>query len=93
MSSFFKIKAWRSRKYREHVSKYPCIQCGKPGPSDPHHDRRFNNCGTGIKPPDIYLIPLCRECHSSLVLTGFSRIDALEFMVNSINDFLGGRTW
>jgi hypothetical protein len=93
MNSFFKTKAWKSRKYREHVSRYPCIQCGEPGPSDPHHDRRFDNCGTGIKPPDTYLIPLCHECH---VKTGgiiVSPDAALRFMVLSLSEFLGGEPW
>lgn len=63
MGPILKSPKWVDRGYREFVSTFPCLNCGKSGPSDPHHDRRFKNCGVGMKPPDTYLIPLCHECH------------------------------
>ena len=40
-----------------------CVLCHAPA-DDPHHVRthRFGS-GTGIKPDDVYVIPICRPCH------------------------------
>jgi len=78
------------REYREHVSRYACIrpECGRPGPNDPHHDRRFGNCGVSMKPPDIYCIPLCHECHVKTEGLDVDRELALRFMLNSICEFV-----
>jgi len=40
-----------------------CVLCNAPA-DDPHHIRsqRFGS-GVGIKPDDIYVVPVCRGCH------------------------------
>ena len=85
---FAKFPKLVCRNYREHVSRYPCLNCGAPGPSDPHHDRRHGNCGMGMKPPDTYCIPLCHKCH--VLSEGYDvPVDAaLKFMINSITEFI-----
>ena len=50
----------RDAKWLEVVRAEPCMQCGAPGPSDPHHV--FSGL-RGTKTSDIATIPLCRSCH------------------------------
>ena len=45
-----------------------CLGCGRAGPCDPAHLRFATDDeplkpGTGLKPPDWRLVPLCRRCH------------------------------
>jgi hypothetical protein len=44
------------------VRTEPCMHCGHPGPSDPHHVFGGLN---GIKHSDLACIPLCRQCHEA----------------------------
>ena len=54
------------KKYREWIRTQPCV-----GPSCKHaqcdivaaHMRELGNGGTGSKPPDSDLLPLCFYCH------------------------------
>ena len=53
----------RNRKYLDLVRDFPCISCGKPGPSSPHH--AFSGYH-GMKTTDYAAIPLCDgpgSCH------------------------------
>jgi hypothetical protein len=58
----------RDDEHRRWVKLLPCLGCGARPPSDPAH-LRFNTAdeplkhGTGLKPPDHQLVPLCRKCH------------------------------
>ncbi len=53
-------------KYLEWIRRQPCQECGKPGPSDPHHIASdLHQSGMGMKAPDLLAMPLCRMCHSS----------------------------
>ena len=70
MNAFFnpqpKEEFWRSKKYRDFVSRRPCARCGKMNPAglnDPHHERALGGGGTAIKPSDVYLVPLTHDCH------------------------------
>jgi hypothetical protein len=63
MVEYPKPKTFRSKKYLDFIRSKPCFVCGKPGPSDPHHEN-FGFCGSGMKAPDTYTVPLCREHHS-----------------------------
>jgi len=46
--------------YLDHVRQKPCIACGAPPPSDPHH---LLSGVMGGKGSDASCIPLCREHH------------------------------
>ena len=56
-------KRKRNKAYLAFISQLPCIRCGKPGPSEPHHVRLGHNGGMGRKPDDSRALPLCHECH------------------------------
>jgi hypothetical protein len=45
------------------VRELPCAHCGRHGPSDPAHVRLNGKGGIAYKPPDCYVLPLCRTCH------------------------------
>lgn len=55
---FPKIKTYRSEEYKAYIRTLPCIVCGKN--AEPHHEV---GGGTGLKGPDLFCIPLCREHH------------------------------
>jgi hypothetical protein len=57
-----KPTTWRSQAYLNTVRMRPCLACGRPGPSDPHHIS-MGDAGWGMKSSDLAAIPLCRECH------------------------------
>lgn len=61
-----KIKPYRSEKHLAWVRSKPCIACGHPSPSAPHHLISLGSGGTGIKDTDAMTIPLCRICHNLL---------------------------
>ena len=60
----------RDDEHRKWVKLLPCLGCGARPPSDPAH-LRFNTGdeplkhGTGLKPPDFRIVPLCRSCHDA----------------------------
>ena len=58
MLKFPKNKIFRSKEYKAYIRTLPCLVCGKA--SDPHHEV---GGGIGIKGPDLFSIPLCREHH------------------------------
>ena len=63
-----KEQPWRSEEYRRLVASYPCIHCGRSGPSQAAHADQGK--GLGIKSDDRTAFPLCadgpsrRGCHS-----------------------------
>ena len=63
MKSYPKEKTFKSEKYKKYVRSLPCIICGYPT-SDPHHIRTANNSGTGKKPSDTWVIPICSLHHA-----------------------------
>lgn len=54
------------KEYLEHTRKQACLWCGKVNNSHAHHLRIDSLGGTGIKPSDVYTVPLCPECHKRL---------------------------
>lgn len=57
-----KPEAWRSEDYKSFVRGHYCCNCMMPK-TYAHHVRTASNSGTGIKPDDLYCIPLCFDCH------------------------------
>ncbi|EFA9655626.1 DUF968 domain-containing protein [Escherichia coli] len=51
--------------YTAWVKRQRCCGCGKPA-DDPHHITGHGFGGAGIKGHDLFVIPLCRECHQAL---------------------------
>jgi hypothetical protein len=58
----FKQKRIRDRAHLNFIKTLPCCMCGAPQ-SDPAHIRLGTDGGTGLKPSDNYVLPLCRPCH------------------------------
>lgn len=55
-------------EHRVLIKQCPCVACGKPPPSDPHHLRGafLDGRPTGMgRRDDRYQIPLCRPCHDA----------------------------
>lgn len=58
----------RDDEHRRWIKTLPCLGCGARPPCDPAH-LRFStaneplHAGTGLKPPDHRVVPLCRRCH------------------------------
>ncbi len=57
-----KKKPYRSEKYLAHVRELPCVVCGRM-PVEAHHVRGYGNAGMGVKPDDVWCIPLCHQHH------------------------------
>lgn len=56
-----------NEEYREWIRSLPCSFCGRPGPSEGHHLKGFaHQSGVGLKAPDYFLMPACRECHTDV---------------------------
>lgn len=54
----------RSRAHLDWVRTLPCAACGQSwAPCDPAHVRRGTDGGTGLKPSDNWVVPLCHPCH------------------------------
>jgi len=72
MVQFPKMTRYRNEKYLDWIRKMPCWDCGRLGPSEPHHVA-VDGTGQGTKPSDLFTLPTCRDCHNRL---GFSREEA-----------------
>ena len=64
-----KDKRWESKDYLKFVSEMPCANCElKDGTVVPHHLKHryspHSGGGTGLKASDIFVMPLCFECHT-----------------------------
>lgn len=57
------MKTYRSTEYLEFVRMHPCCVCMAAAPNDPHHVSFVEGTGMGMKPNDLYTVPLCRKCH------------------------------
>jgi len=76
MVSYFKDQKWTSPKYQEFITRQgACFRCGSarlPGERlHPHHERIGGLGGTALKPSDVFLLPICGECHNIRHSTAF----------------------
>lgn len=60
-----KRRRWTCAEYTRWVKAQPCSGCRRPA-DDPHHITGHNLGGTVTKAHDMFVIPLCRECHDKL---------------------------
>ena len=57
-----KQKTYKNKAYLSHVRTFPCCVCGRPD-TEAHHVRWSFNSGIGMKPGDVWAIPLCMDHH------------------------------
>lgn len=60
-----KRRRWENKIYTRWVKAQPCECCRRPA-DDPHHIIGHGMGGTATKAHDLFVIPLCRECHDEL---------------------------
>jgi len=48
------------------VQAMACLGCGLGPPSECSHIRLLTGGGTGLKPDEQYILPLCHRCHLEL---------------------------
>ncbi|MFZ4367132.1 DUF968 domain-containing protein, partial [Citrobacter portucalensis] len=60
-----KRRRWINETYTRWVKTQPCECCRRPA-DDPHHIVGHGMGGTATKAHDLFVIPLCRECHDEL---------------------------
>ncbi|MGK4327970.1 DUF968 domain-containing protein [Lonsdalea quercina] len=87
-----KLQRWESEKYTGWVKTQECSGCRRPA-DDPHHIINQGLGGTGTKPHDLFVIPLCRRCHDELHrdVAGWERKHGsqVELLVRFLNRALG----
>lgn len=86
-----KIKPVRSERYLDFIRSKPCIDCGKPGPSEASH-QSLGYRGTGTRVSDLQTVAKCHECHAYEHQHGSNKVSGLNYardMVNYINEFFG----
>lgn len=66
LKNIYHSPAKKDLEYLEHTRKESCICCGIANHSEPHHLRIDVLGGMGLKPSDVYVIPLCRNCHQTI---------------------------
>ncbi|WP_447717277.1 DUF968 domain-containing protein [Pluralibacter gergoviae] len=60
-----KRRRWENAVYTRWVKSQPCECCRRPA-DDPHHVIGYGLGGTATKSHDLFVFPLCRECHDKL---------------------------
>ena len=60
-----KHRRWVNEDYTRWVKTQPCEGCRRPA-DDPHHVIGHGMGGTATKAHDLFVFPLCRECHDKL---------------------------
>ena len=60
MIELAKPTTWRSEAYLDWIRAMPCLSCGAPEPSEPHH---VVTGGMSNKCSDAHTVPLCHRCH------------------------------
>ena len=70
MPTFFKTRPPPDKKRLQRIREMPCLLCNAPPPSQAAHLRIGHVAGTGIKPPDDLVVPLCDRHHKEETLTG-----------------------
>jgi hypothetical protein len=61
---FFKKERIRDEKYKSYIRSLPCSVPGCPYASDAAHIRSGLEGGTGLKPSDDLINPICRIHHT-----------------------------
>jgi len=56
---------WKSKRYMEFVSRQPSMITGMT-PCVPHHHRHGSDGGTGLKPSDVWVVPVTSLEHQNI---------------------------
>lgn len=83
----FKDTKWRCTNYKNWVKSLPCCVSGEQA-DDPHHIK--GTFDLGVKPSDIWTMPLTRKLHTELHDIGYNAWEAkygsqLEFCRRTID--------
>ena len=73
-----------NRQYDEWVSHLPCCITNSNNVGKPHHLRYSGYCGIGLKPPDIFEIPITYHKHIEIHSNG-AKTFAKKYNVNFID--------
>ncbi len=84
-----KPKNLRSKKYLDFIKSKPCFLCDEE--AEPHHERRFADGGTALKPSDVYAVPVCRECHDKLQRYEVDALTVYIQIVKLLTEYLEGK--
>ena len=68
-----KPKHWKSKRYLQWIARKESCLTGS-SPCIPHHHRHGSDGGTGIKPSDVWAIPVTHEQHN-LIHVGKIKLD------------------
>ena len=71
-------------EYKEWVSYLPCCISGSVNVGKPHHLRYAGYCGVGMKPADIWQIPITYENHILIHTKGRKFVEK-KFEINFID--------
>ena len=63
---FPKYKNWRSKKYKEWVARHPSFLSGRTDRNVPHHHRKGSDGGTGLRPSDVWCVPVTYDEHNEV---------------------------
>jgi hypothetical protein len=63
------------RMWLKYIKDEPCFYSGSMETAQPHHIRVAGACGIGLKPPDIYCIPINYIVHNNLHTKGISYVE------------------
>lgn len=54
----------KNTKRLRYIRSLPCLICNRPPPSEAAHVRMGLAGGMGLKPPDMWTVPLCHDHHA-----------------------------
>ena len=81
------------REYNNWVVEQPSIIDGDEKVSKPHHVRTATNSGTGIKPNDLYQVPVTYAQHTAFHKHGTYRQEFLDKLPGLHDQFLDEHFW
>ena len=85
-------KAYRNKEYLEFIRSKPCFICGQM-PAVPHHEG-LGLRGVGMKPPDLWTVPLCHACHTRRhnkgVKTFWGEMNIERVILKFVSEWMGG---
>ena len=56
-------KIRKNPRHLKFIRTLPCSKCISPPLNQATHVRKYKDGGTGLKPSDMFTVPLCHNCH------------------------------
>jgi hypothetical protein len=86
MTKLQKDTRLKSENYLAWVRTQPCMGCGAEKSIDAHHLRGVGSlCGGGQKNHDLFVCPLCHDCHAALHNQGWNSERQYEMIVRTLD--------